>query len=284
MKTIHFDDSKNVSNDKTFPDSNEDDSFLSSNRPGNESVTVSKDENNSESEDNNSESEENSVVGNSTENSYTQSETNSGNEYSEETYTEIVKAPETKTKTVKEKEKKKTTSKGNTVTYIVSEGDNLSSIADENGLSVGEIKELNGLETDKILVGQKLKLSGSSTSASKTSVHTVSSGENLTMIAGKYGMSLSELREINDLDSDIIIKGQKLKVTGSKSKGNTNSGKKSTGKTTHKVKSGETLASVASEYGVSISELMKWNKLKSDKILIGQVLKLSGDSGKKKKK
>ena len=144
--------------------------------------------------------------------------------------------------------------------------------------------ELNGLETDKILVGQKLKLSGSSTSASKTSVHTVSSGENLTMIAGKYGMSLSELKEINDLDSDVITKGQKLKVTGSQTEGNTNSGKKSTGRTTHKVKSGETLASVASEHGVTISELMKWNKLKSDKILIGQVLKLSGDSGKKKKK
>jgi len=255
---------------KTSSD-NESDSFLRSNKPGNETVR-----------ENNTDSEVISGDNETADNTDTESVSKDVNEYSEESYTETVKAPETKTKTVKEK--KKTTSKGNTVTYTVSEGDNLSSIAYENGLTVNEIMELNGLETDKILVGQKLKLSGSSTSASKTSVHTVSSGENLTMIAGKYGMSLSELKEINDLDSDVITKGQKLKVTGSQTEGNTNSGKKSTGRTTHKVKSGETLASVASEHGVTISELMKWNKLKSDKILVGQVLKLSGDSGKKKKK
>lgn len=254
---------------KTSSDNNSD-SFLNSNKPGNETVT-----------EKNNDTEVNSGDNKTTENTNTGSVTREETEYSEESYTETVKAPENKTKTVKEK--KKTTAKGNTVIYTVSEGDNLSSIADENGLTVNEIMELNGLESDKILVGQKLKLSGSNSSASKTSVHTVSTGENLTMIADKYGMSLSELKDLNDLDSDVIIKGQKLKVTAGQTEGNTNSGKKSTGKTTHKVKSGETLASIASEYGVSISELKKWNNLKSDKIMSGQVLKLSDGSGKKKK-
>jgi len=184
--------------------------------------------------------------------------------------TEIVKAPEEK-KVTETKKKTSTKSKGKTTYYTVSEGDNLSDIADDHNVSINDLKEWNDLDSDKILVGQKLKLQGGSSSKSKTSTHTVTSGENLTMIADEYNMSVSDLKEINDLSSDVIMTGQKLKVKGSKSGKNTNSGNKSS----HKVKSGETLASISDKYNVSISNLRKWNKLKSDKILIGQVIKIN---------
>jgi len=184
--------------------------------------------------------------------------------------TEIVKAPEEK-KVTETKKKTSTKSKGKTTYYTVSEGDNLSDIADDHNVSINDLKEWNDLDSDKILVGQKLKLQGGSSSKSKTSTHTVTSGENLTMIADEYNMSVSDLKEINDLSSDVIMTGQKLKVKWSKSGKNTNSGNKSS----HKVKSGETLASISDKYNVSISNLRKWNKLKSDKILIGQVIKIN---------
>lgn len=41
---------------------------------------------------------------------------------------------------------------------------------------------------------------------------------------------------------------------------------------THKVKSGETLGSIANKYKVKISDLKKWNKLKNDNIKAGQTL------------
>ena len=42
--------------------------------------------------------------------------------------------------------------------------------------------------------------------------------------------------------------------------------------TTYKVKSGDTLSHIGSKYGVGVSEIKKWNSLKSDKLSIGQKL------------
>jgi membrane-bound lytic murein transglycosylase D len=43
-------------------------------------------------------------------------------------------------------------------------------------------------------------------------------------------------------------------------------------KTTHRVKSGETLGHIAGKYGVRVSEIKRWNGLSSDMIRIGQRL------------
>lgn len=223
------------------------DSFLSSNNPSNVMVKNYTTERNTENEEQD-------------ESTYSYSYNN----------TENVKAPEEK-KVTETNKKSNTKSKGKTTYYTVSEGDNLTEIADDHNVTINDLKEWNGLDSDKILVGQKLKLQGGSSSKSKTSTHTVTSGENLTMIADEYNMSVSDLKEINDLKSDVIMTGQKLKVKESKSVKNTNSGNKSS----HKVKSGESLASISDKYNVSISNLRKWNKLKSDKILVGQVLKIN---------
>ena len=48
--------------------------------------------------------------------------------------------------------------KGQTVEYVVKSGDTLGSIAYSNGCNIRQLKELNGLATDKITVGQKLKV------------------------------------------------------------------------------------------------------------------------------
>lgn len=45
-------------------------------------------------------------------------------------------------------------------------------------------------------------------------------------------------------------------------------------KTTHKVARGETLFAVAKKYNVTIPELKKWNLLSSDKVMVGQSLKI----------
>jgi len=43
-------------------------------------------------------------------------------------------------------------------------------------------------------------------------------------------------------------------------------------KVTHKVKKGETLGRIASRYGVSVSQLKKWNRLRSNSVKVGQRL------------
>ncbi|MDQ3021730.1 MAG: LysM peptidoglycan-binding domain-containing protein [Bacteroidota bacterium] len=155
-------------------------------------------------------------------------------------------------------------------TYTVTEGDYLSDIAAEFGVSVSDLLEWNNLESDKIMVGQKLKVQPLNL---KPSVHTVTEGENLSLIAKEYGLTLSELKDLNDINTDVIFAGQKLKVTETKTTKKNNT-KTSGVKKTYKVKKGETLASIADTFDISIKNLIKWNKLKNDKILVGQILKL----------
>lgn len=159
---------------------------------------------------------------------------------------------------------------GSFSTHTVKEGENLSGIARENNVSVSDLMIWNQLESDKILVGQKLKIK------EQPEYHTVSEGENLTMIAVKYGIDVNSLKELNGLNSDIIVPGQKLALTGD---ARTVKKTSASSKKLHTVKKGETLAKIASMYGVTQDELRKWNGIKGEKIMTGQVLKVSGDTG-----
>ena len=158
--------------------------------------------------------------------------------------------------------------------YTVKSGDNLTEIADKFNVSVYDLKSWNGLENDAIVAGQVLKVySGSTKTTKKQTTYTVKSGDNLTDIAMRYKVSVSDLKSWNGLKSDVIVAGQVLKLYASKNTKKTTN--KKTSKTIyHKVRKGDTLSSIADKYNVSISDLKKWNKLKSSDIMIGQKLKV----------
>lgn len=189
----------------------------------------------------------------------------------EEKNTEVKKKSNTDTK------KKTTNKKKSFQTYTVKEGDNLSGIADDYDVDVADIKDWNELESDKIIVGQKLKIYSDkkiTSSSKKAKTYTVKAGDNLTKIADDNGVSVADLKEWNDLKSDVIQEGQVLKLYPTKETTKKDTKKKETkDKTTyHTVKKGETLAKIAEKYDATVSDLKKWNKLKSDTIEIGQKL------------
>lgn len=108
-----------------------------------------------------------------------------------------------------------------TSTYTVKSGDSLGKIASQYKISVSSLKQLNGLKSDVIYVGQKLKVSGKATSApskpaapASNGVYVVKSGDSLSSIASRHGMSIAALKQMNSLKSDVIFAGQKLKVAG----------------------------------------------------------------------
>ncbi|MBR5532920.1 MAG: LysM peptidoglycan-binding domain-containing protein [Bacteroidales bacterium] len=102
--------------------------------------------------------------------------------------------------------------------------------------------------------------------------HKIRNGETLGSIARKYHTSVTKLKELNGLKNSNIRAGKTLKVPGA---GNSSIGTESTSSAkSHKVKSGDTLGSIASKYGISVNALKKSNGLNSNLIRIGQVLKI----------
>ncbi|MCY7757721.1 LysM peptidoglycan-binding domain-containing protein [Bacillus inaquosorum] len=120
----------------------------------------------------------------------------------------------------------KSSSSSSSSTYKVKSGDSLWKISNKYGMTVSELKKLNGLKSDLLRIGQVLKLKGSTSSSSSssskvtsssTSTYKVKSGDSLSKIASKYGTTVSKLKSLNGLKSDLIYAGQVLKVKGTSS-------------------------------------------------------------------
>lgn len=210
------------------------------------------------------------------------------------------KKNQTETPTKKEKEKPKVKDKvenkkteSNFQTYTVKQGDYLSTIAENHGVTTSQLKEWNNISGDKIMVGQKLKIYSNGIvvkdkkevkekqTKNKTS-HIVEEGENLSLIAEKYGLSVNDLIEWNDLDGDVIIPGQKLTLVEPKQNKKTKETKTKKAKT-HTVKEGENLTLIAEKYDVTIKQLKEWNDIEGNVIQPGDVLNVTAPKETKKK-
>ena len=150
-------------------------------------------------------------------------------------------------------------------TYTVKYGDNLSTIASSHGTTTSALASLNGISNPNyIYVGQVLKLSGSSSSATSSSTYTVKYGDNLSTIAARYGMSTGSLQSLNGIaNANYIYPGQVLRVSGSASVASSYK--------SYTVRSGDSLWLIASRLGTSVSHLQSVNGV-SSLIYPGQVL------------
>lgn len=148
-----------------------------------------------------------------------------------------------------------------TDTYKVIKGDTLYSIAKKLDTSVDELKKLNNLSNNTLSIGQILKIPTKTVDTGETDIYEVKRGDTLYSIANKYGISLSELKAINDLESDILSIGQILKVPSGLS--NVNS---------YTVSKGDTLYNIAKKFNVSIDEIKELNNLTSNLLAIGDKL------------
>ncbi len=99
---------------------------------------------------------------------------------------------------------------------------------------------------------------------------TVQSGETLSDIAARYGVSMNSMMRLNGIrNSDHVEAGQTLRLPGSVS----------AGKGRHNVQSGDTLSGIAAQYRVGERQLMVLNGLSSaDHVEIGQTLKLPSNA------
>ena len=149
------------------------------------------------------------------------------------------------------------------VYYTVVSGDTLYGIANKYNLTVDELKTMNGLKNNNLSIGQKLLISGTGEDLSGEDYDTyvVKKGDNLYAIARKYGISVNKLKDINNLNLNLLSIGQKLLVPKIEGK-------------TYIVKSGDTLYKIAGENNTTVTDLINLNELNTTNLSVGQVIYL----------
>lgn len=159
-------------------------------------------------------------------------------------------------------------------TYQVQAGDSLWKIASTHHVTVDQIIQYNHLSSSSIYVGQKLSLLEPH-SHNQTASYTVKSGDSLTLIAKNYKISVTDLKSMNQLSSDLIHIGQILTVPVKTEPANLASSSVKSNNTSYTVQPGDTLSKIALSTGVSVTQLKTLNHLSTDTIKVGQVLNLT---------
>ncbi|MCM3675744.1 MULTISPECIES: C40 family peptidase [Peribacillus] len=173
--------------------------------------------------------------------------------------------------------------KDKTGKYVVKLGDTLSKIAKKYNLSLSALLKLNTdiSNSDRIYIGQSIRVSGQAPASSFTAknsqsnaTYTVKSGDSLDKIARVNNMTIQQLKSKNHLTSSLIFPGQILKVNTLTS--NPDNSKNTT--EVYVVKLGDSLSTIAKRYNLSLSALLKINPniSNSNRIRIGQTIRVSG--------
>lgn len=110
--------------------------------------------------------------------------------------------------------------------------------------------------------------------ADAATTYRVKAGDSLWSIANQYGVSIAQIKSANQLQSNLIFLNQVLKISSGGTTTQTTTNRTST--MVHTVKSGDTLAQIASRYGTTYQNIMQLNSLTNFIIYPGQQLKVKG--------
>ena len=166
------------------------------------------------------------------------------------------------------KKQESVTSPNEYLNYTVKSGDSLYKIANSYDTTVNTLIEINNLNSNILQIGQVLKIPVSVTDETVDYfTYTVKSGDSLYKIANSYDTSVNEIKNLNDLESNLLQIGQVLKIPNNlKSENNE--------QLEYIVKSGDSLYKIANSYNTSVNEIKNLNNLESNLLQIGQVLKI----------
>ncbi|MFV0914343.1 LysM peptidoglycan-binding domain-containing protein [Enterococcus faecium] len=196
--------------------------------------------------------------------------------------------------------------------YTVQSGDSVWKISNDHGITMAQLIEWNNIKNNFVYPGQQLivsnggssntgantgNTSGSNSSNSSSSntasgtKYTVKAGDSVWSVSNKYGITMAQLIQWNNIQNNFIYPGQQLTVSNS---GSTNSASSNTGSSantnnsssantgssssqgTCTVKAGESVWSVANKNGITMNQLIEWNNIKNNFIYPGQQLIVKG--------
>jgi LysM repeat protein len=156
-------------------------------------------------------------------------------------------------------------------TYVVKAGDTLWAIANRFGVTINQIASANNIiNVNLIRVGQVLIIPGSSTVPDPepgTQVkYTVKAGDTLWAIARKYGVTVTQIAQANNIRYvNLIYVNQVLVIPGASTTPET--------QIKYTVKAGDTLWAIARKYGVTVTQIAQANNIRYvNLIYVNQVL------------
>ena len=153
--------------------------------------------------------------------------------------------------------------------YIVLKGDTLSEIAARGGVDLDRLIDFNNLKNSNIFVGQKIRFPSNGyeieSASDMPSEYTVSRGDTLSEIAVNNGFKLNDLIAFNNLQNSNIFVGQKIRFPV---------GDYEIPNEIYIIKKGDTLSEIAQRFRISQGRLKYMNNSITDKIVVGQKLKI----------
>ena len=171
-------------------------------------------------------------------------------------------------------------------TYTIQQGDTLYDIAKKHNTSVSKIKQANNIQSNNLKIGSSILI------PSNIVTYKIKSGDTLGSIAQKYGLSSSmEIIEFNGLKSSFVKVGQTIRIPSTPTVAKPTAGptkdivvkkEKKILKSSHTVKKGDSLYSIAIKNGTTVDSIKELNNLENNNLQIGQELRLTKQSAAQK--
>lgn len=183
------------------------------------------------------------------------------------------------------------------IKHRIRRGESLSTIAYKYGVRVSDLKRWNNLRNSRIQAGKTLQVnvgnssasvaqssenssvSESNTNGGKLVRYKIRSGDSLSEIAERYGVSTSSLRRWNNLRNNRIYAGKTLKIYESSvgsSSGGTEVASDTSIPETYTIKKGDTISEIALKFNLSSDKIKEMNGLDDNNIIAGKTLVLTG--------
>ncbi len=171
--------------------------------------------------------------------------------------------------------------------HTVKKGETLSSVARKYHTSISNIKRLNGLKSPVIYPKQRLIVRKVESTPSREDAvwgyedvyYTVKKGDTLSGISKKFNVSVSSIKNSNNLKSNIIVIGQTIKIKVPRKLPDIETPQPimtaTAEKTYYKIKKGDTLEKIAIKYNTTPEELKQANLLSEHDFKEGQIIVIS---------
>ena len=182
-------------------------------------------------------------------------------------------------------------------TYTVRTGDTLAAIAARTSTTTGALSARNRLSHggNRLSVGQRLSVpktaaqaraeaarakaaAAAKAAAIKRSTYVVRSGDTLSHVAARKGVSLAALLKANGLSTRSVLQvGQKVRIPSAGAASASRPAVAAPSTTTYRVRSGDTLSAIATRTKTSLATVYSLNRLNARSVIHpGQILKVRG--------